>query len=126
MRIFAFDWATKKALTVYDGKKVKTIPNSIDSFQEFLADFGEEKDIMLFEFGGGDIFKIMAYRAGHAIMKVPGKKVKDYRDSKAEEKSDETDAKLIFDLFMDECGGSAIENLGNPRVTMPSRQDALL
>lgn len=120
MKIYSFDWATKKALTVYDGKKVKIIPNSIDEFQVFLADLGEEKAVMLFEFGGGDLFKIMAYRAGHAVMQVPGKRVKEYRDGKGEKKSDEADAKLLYDLFMNENGGSVTGKLGNPGPKMPS------
>jgi hypothetical protein len=83
MKILSFDWATRKALSVYNSQtgKVKQILNSIVAFEKFLAAL-KGPAIMLFEFGGGDTFKIMAYRAGHIILQVPGKKIKDYRDKK--------------------------------------------
>jgi hypothetical protein len=121
MKIFAFDWGTKKAFKVYDGVKIKTVPNSIDDLQKFLTDLGDEKAVMLFEFGGGEMFKVMCYRAGHAVFQVPGKWVKEFRDQRGEEKSDEADARLLYELFM-EGGGSAtsrIENQ-NPGRTLPS------
>lgn len=139
MRIYSFDWATKKALTVYDSKtqKVKSIPNSIEEFEKFLNNLGgsatlpvknfifamppSQKCIMLFEFGGGDTFKIMAFRAGHSVLQVPGKKVKDYRELLGKEKSDEADAKLIYDFYIkNDEGGSAIGKLRNSRERMPS------
>ena len=117
MRIFSFDWATKKALTVFDSqaKKVKSIPNQIEEFEKFLEKI-KESTIMLFEFGGGDTFKIMAFRTGHTILQVPGKKIKDYRDSKGIEKSDEADAKLIYDFYIDN-GGSA-EGKVSKKITL--------
>jgi hypothetical protein len=124
IKIFAFDWATKKSLTIYDGKKIAIISNSIDAMQEFLADLGKEKAIMLFEFGGGEMFKVMAYRAGHAVMQVPGKRVKEYRDAQGKEKSDETDAKLLYDLFIEENGGErATAEVGNLTIALPSRPE---
>ena len=106
MQIYSFDWATKKALTVYDSKtkKVKQIPNSIEEFGKFLEKLNGSATF-LFEFGGGDTFKIMAFRAGHTVLQVPGKKIKDYRDSKGMEKSDEADAKLIYDFYIENGGG---------------------
>lgn len=122
MRVLSFDWATKKALTVYDSKKnkVKSIPNSIDEFGKFLEKLDGNKITMLFEFGGGDTFKIMAFRAGHTILQVPGKKIKDYRDKLGREKSDEVDAKLIFDFFMENDGRGATKGMRNSTGEMPS------
>jgi len=102
MRILSVDWATKKALKIYDSQtsKVRTIQNSIDAFKKFLVGLKEEKVRMLFEFGGGDTFKIMAFRAGHEVLQVPGKKINDFRESLGKEKSDEVDAKLIYDYYI--------------------------
>lgn len=109
MRVISFDWATKKAVTVFDSKakKVKSIPNQIEEFEKFLTKI-KGLAIMLFEFGGGDTFKIMAFRAGHTVLQIPGKKIKDYRDSKGIEKSDEVDAKLIYDFYIENGGDVGI------------------
>lgn len=106
MRTLSFDWATKKALIFYDSQKEKTkqIPNSIEEFKKFLESLGKEKTIMLFEFGGGDTFKIMAFRAGHTVLQVPGKKIKNYRDSKGLIKDDIVDAKTIYDFYVENGG----------------------
>jgi len=40
MKVYAIDWATKKDLTVYDGKKVKSIANTLDEFDKFLDYIG--------------------------------------------------------------------------------------
>lgn len=103
MRILSCDWATKKALAVYDShtKKVKIIQNSIPEFKKFLEKLGSRKVILLFEFGGGDTFKIMAFRSGHTILQVPGKKIKDFRDKLGKEKTDEGDAELIYKFFVE-------------------------
>lgn len=118
MRILSFDWATKKALTYYDSKteKVKEIPNAIEAFEGFFEKLDGKKATMLFEFGGGDTFKIMAYRAGHSVLQVPGKKIKDFRDSKGEEKSDENDARLIYEYYIENNGGGA--SFGLPKNVM--------
>lgn len=124
MRVISFDWATKKALTYYDSKteKVKSIPNSIEEFGKFLGKI-KEPAMMLFEFGGGDTFKIMAFRAGHQVLQIPGKKIKDFRDSLGKEKSDEVDAKAIYDYFI-ECGGGARTQMSE-RITraLPPAED---
>jgi len=154
MRILACDWATKKALKIYDSqtKKVKTIQNSIDEFEKFLKTLGgsaekkvnnsesrlpSSKVTFLFEHGGGDTFKIMAFRASHQVFQVPGKRINDYRESLGKEKTDEGDAKLIYDYYMEECfssnensvprlpppdenkGGSAKKNVRNSKVLLP-------
>lgn len=123
MRTLAFDWATKKALTVYDSqtKKIKEIPNSIEAFEKFLSNFDGKKATMLFEFGGGDSFKIMAYRLGHTILQIPGKKIKDYRDELGEEKSDSKDAELIYKFWKENNGGSAVRAMNkNSMIALPS------
>jgi len=121
MKIYAIDWATKKDLTVYDGKKVKSIANTLDEFDKFLDMIGGSakkevtkgskadlpSSILLFEEGGADMQKLKAYRASHKVLTVPGKKIRDYRVSLGEEKSDEKDAELIYKYFIKE-GGSAI------------------
>jgi hypothetical protein len=115
MRILSFDWGTKKELAVYDSKidKVKKIANSIEVFEKFLEGLNGEKAITLFEFGGGDVFKIMAFRAGHSIFQVPGKKIKDYRESLGIKKTDEGDAKLIYDFWNLNGGESATLRVSN-------------
>jgi len=158
MKIYAIDWATKKDLTVYDGKKVKSIANTLDEFDKFLDMIGggaigvetksstkvmppskENKpggernrlldrksnslnafpSILLFEEGGADMQKLKAYRAGHKVLTIPGKKIRDYRVSLNEEKSDEKDAELIYKYFIKE-GGGARENLTKgSRKSMP-------
>jgi len=125
MKIYAIDWATKKDLTIYDGKKVKSMANTLDEFDKFLDYIGGSAiskmtrkssmislppSILLFEKGGADMQKLKAYRAGHKVLTIPGKKIRDYRVSLNEEKSDEKDAELIYRYFMSE-GGSAIKRV---------------
>jgi len=134
MRILSCDWATKKALKIYDSqtKKVKTIQNSIDEFEKFLKTLEgsavnklnnsnvyvpSPKVLFLFEHGGGDTFKILVFRAGHAVLQVPGKRIKDYRESKGKEKSDEGDAKLIFDFYKE--ADAAAPLIKNYKDSMP-------
>ena len=141
-KIFAVDWATKKALNIYNGKKNKVLANSEEEFEKFLDSLGDgakesvanqpttplptPRAIFLFEFGGGESFKIMAYRAGHMVIQVPGKAVKEYRDAVGEKKSDATDARMIRDLFIskindDDNGGSATTIVANqPMWKLPS------
>lgn len=121
IRILSFDWATKKKLAVFDSQtqKVKSIPNSIEAFEKFLAKI-KKPSIMLFEFGGGNTFKIMAYRKGHTVLQVPGKKIKDYRDSLGKEKSDETDAWLIYNFYIENDGRGARSNVRNSSPGLPS------
>jgi hypothetical protein len=121
MRILSFDWATKKELAVYDSKtdKVKKIANSIEVFEKFLEGLNGEKTIMLFEFGGGDVFKIMAFRASHSIFQVPGKKIKDFRETKDIKKSDEGDARLIYEFWNDNGGESVTGSLRNFEEYVP-------
>lgn len=121
MQVYSFDWATKKALTVFDSKtgKVKQIPNSMAEFGKFLGKI-KEPATMLFEFGGGDTFKIMAFRAGHTILQVPGKKIKDYRDEKGLIKDDVIDAKVIYDFYMENRGGGARLRVRNSNHTLSS------
>jgi len=119
MKILSFDWATKRSLTVYDpgSGKTKQISNSIVAFEKFLAAL-KDPAIMLFEFGGGDTFKILAFRAGHYVLQIPGKKIKDYRGSKGIEKSDQVDAKVIYDFFMENEGEAATRFLRNSKPVM--------
>jgi len=107
MQIYAFDWAEKKALTVYDAqtKKVKEVANTIEAFEKFLAKL-KTPATLLFEQGGGDTFKIMAYRAGHVVGLVDPKKVKVYRDAQGIAKSDANDARAIYDYFINQGGGA--------------------
>jgi len=122
LRVFSFDWATKKALRVYDSKtqKVKQISNSIEAFEKFLKGI-RDPVAMLYEFGGGDTFKILAFRAGHTVLQVPGKKIRDYREEKGIQKSDSIDAQIIYDFFIENGGGSARISLKNiSKKNMPS------
>lgn len=77
---------------------------------------------MLFEFGGGDTFKIMAFRAGHTVLQVSGKKIKDYRDAKGLIKDDVIDAKAIYDFYMENGGKVVIDEMRNSSdsVRLPS------
>lgn len=119
--ILSFDWATKKSLTIYDSKtkKIKSIPNSIEQFDKFLKKL-KKPAILLFEFGGGDTFKIMAFRAGHTVLQIPGKKIKDFRDSLGKEKSDEMDARLIYEFYIENDGRGATGSVRNSRPGLPS------
>lgn len=121
IRILSFDWAIKKKLAVHDSKtqKVKSIANTIEEFEKFITKI-KEPSIMLFEFGGGDTFKILAFRAGHTIFQVPGKKIKDFRDSKALKKNDAIDAKAIYDFFIENGGRGAILRMRNSIDVLPS------
>lgn len=111
MKTLSFDWATKKALTVYNPGtgKTKQVQNTIPAFEKLLATL-KDPAALLFEFGGGDTFKIMAFRAGHFVLQIPGKKIKDYRDKRGIEKSDPSDAKLIYDFYV-ENGGEAAKGI---------------
>jgi len=121
MRILSFDWATKKALTVYDSQndKTKEIPNSIPEFEKFLKTI-KEKTIMLFEFGGGETFKLLAFRAGHTIIQIPGKKIRDYRVEHGIEKTDLKDAKTIYDFFINNNGGSIMASVRKSTICVSS------
>jgi len=120
MKIYAIDWATKKDLTVFDGKKVKSMANTIEEFDKFLDKIGGSaigistkssiwqmpSPILLFEEGGADMQKLKAYRADMTVLTIPGKKIRDYRESIGEEKTDEKDAELIY-RFYEKGGGGA-------------------
>lgn len=120
MKVFSFDWAIKKKLARYDSitNKVKEIANTIEAFEKFLAKL-KTPAMMLFEHGGGDTYKIMAYRAGHTVAQVPGKRIKDYRDANNLAKSDAVDAKAIYDYFIKEGGGVALTVSKRIRISMP-------
>lgn len=113
MRIISFDWATTKEITYYDATsgKVKVLANTLESFEKFLAKL-KEPVTMLFEAGGGDTLKIMAFRAGHTVLTVPGIKVKEYRDRSDKIKSDEIDPKTLFEFYEEEGAVSAVHKLG--------------
>ena len=135
MKVYAIDWATRKDLAIYDGKKIKKIANTISEFDKFLESIkgggatiivpkvgarpGLPAPILLFEFGGADSYKIMAYRAGFQVLQVPGKKVHDYRESLGIEKTDENDAKLIYDFYMKERGSAMIIMPQSAKVKLP-------
>lgn len=121
MRVLSFDWHKKKALTVYDSKSknVKEIPNTIEQFEKFLKKL-DKKVVMLFEFGGGDTYKILAFRAGHKVIQIIPKAIKDYRVSKGKFKDDVLDARTIYDYFR-ERGGSATGSMKNISIlSLPS------
>jgi hypothetical protein len=99
MKVFSIDWHTKKEIVIYDGEDAKKLPNSSMAVMEFLASLGKEKCIFIFEAGGGDFFKIAAYRAGHTVLYTTGKSVKQYRDSLGVEKDDVADAVILYDLY---------------------------
>lgn len=67
----------------------------------------------------------MAFRSGHSVLQVPGKKIKDYRDLKGIEKSDPSDAKLIYDFYIENKGEIAISILRNSavQVRLPSKKN---
>jgi len=137
MKIYAIDWATKKDLTVFDGKKVKSMSNTIDEFDKFLDKIGGSANrpvtissknrlpspILLFEEGGADMQKLKAFRAGYEVLTVPGKKIRDYRESLGEEKSDEKDAELIYRFYEKEGGGAikTVTKSSNPGLPSPFR-----
>lgn len=100
MRVLSIDWADKKALKVFDSqaKKVKEVSNTIEEIEKFITSL-KDKAIMLFEFGGGDVIKIMAFREDHKVLQVPGKKVHDFRDKQGIKKNDEIDARLIYEFY---------------------------
>ena len=112
-KIYAIDWATKKNFAVFDGKKTKSIANTIKEFDKFLDKIGGSaagrltkssinsmpSPILLFEEGGADMQKLKAFRAGYEVLTIPGKKIRDYRESIGEEKTDEKDAELIYRFY---------------------------
>lgn len=97
MYYLSIDWAKVKNLAVYDSKtgKVSSVSSTIGAFELFLEKV-KGSPAFLFEQGGGDSFKLLAIRTGYKVFVVPGKRIKDFRDSLDEEKStDEVDAFLI-------------------------------
>lgn len=58
-------------------------------------------------------------------MQVPGKKIKNYRDSKGLIKDDVIDAKAVYDFFMENGGKTVTEKLRNSTKIMrlPSQND---
>jgi len=109
--IYSIDWAVKKNIIIFDGEKTKSIPPTIDAIEKFLASFDGGKATFLFEAGGADVFKLLAFRAGHAVMQIPGRRVKESRDSQVTEKSDENDARLLWQLWQENNGGGAMNLL---------------
>jgi len=94
--MFAVDWAVKKKLRIYDSKKDKltTIGATIEEFRKFLKK-QKNHNPFYFEEGGGDSFKLLAYRNGDPVFTIPGKKTKDLREELKIEKSDEADAMIL-------------------------------
>ena len=99
---YAVDWATKKDLAITkDGKKVKFIPATIESFDKFLDGLNGDKYQFYFEEGGGDSFKLLANKNGHKVFTTLGKNTDDRREKLGIEKTDENDVKIIFDMAKD-------------------------
>jgi len=99
---YAIDWATKKDLAITkDGKKVKFISATIESFDKFLNSLNGDKYQFYFEEGGGDSFKLLANRNGHKVFTTLGKNTDDRREKLGIEKTDENDVKIIFDMAED-------------------------
>jgi len=99
MSIYAIDWHTKKEIPIYDGKKIKKIPNSPFSIAEWAKGLEKRKHIFLFEAGGGDFMKILLHRQGHTVLTMPGIHTKQFRDRIDVEKTDDTDVSLIYELY---------------------------
>lgn len=99
---YSVDWANKKKYQIYDIKtnSYKSIAPIQDAFIEFFDNLSGNHSFYL-EWGGGDIFKLLALRYGHKVFCVPGKKIKEYREglgkkrNKEIKKTDENDARLI-------------------------------
>jgi len=99
---YAVDWATKKDLAITkDGKKVKFIPATIESFDKFLEGLNGDKYRFYFEEGGGDSFKLLANRNNHKVFTTLGKNTEERREKLGIEKTDENDVKIIFDMAKD-------------------------
>jgi len=99
MKIYAIDWATKKDLAITkDGEKVKFIPATIESFDKFLNSLDGDKCQFYFEEGGGDSFKLLANKNNYKVFTTLGKNTDDKRKKLGIEKTDENDAKIIFDM----------------------------
>ena len=106
--IYSVDWALRKDFRFYNlsTEKVQNIKNSLEKLEGFLNSLNESTTFLI-EQGGGDSFKIMAYRKGHVVLAVPGKRVKEFRDELALDKTelekqgiaDEADAILIGELY---------------------------
>ncbi len=93
--MYAIDWAIKKELKVYDIQKdkLKSILPTLEAFAKFLQ--GKTKTQFYFEEGGGSSYKLQARRAGHEVLTIPGKQIKDYRDELGLPKSDKVDAVVL-------------------------------
>jgi len=103
MKIYAIDWATKKDLAITnDGKKVRFIPATIESFDKFLNSLDGEKCQFYFEEGGGDSFKLLANKNNHKVFTTLGKNTDDKRKELELEKNDENDVKIIWQIAVDE------------------------
>lgn len=99
MRVLAFDLATKKDIIVYDGEKTEKIVNSVQQVMEFFKKLGDEKIIAVYEAGVGDSLKKIALKLGHAGFWTSGQNTKAFREASGIEKTDENDAKVIYDMF---------------------------
>jgi len=103
--MYAVDWAIKKTLRIYDIRKdkLKELKPTIEDFGKFLSKL-KNKGPFYFEEGGGETFKLMAYRAGHPVYTVPGIKVKNLREELGLNKSDEVDAVTLGLLAKNQPG----------------------
>lgn len=107
MNLLSFDWATKKTMTYYDlGKdKVKELPNRFEEFEKFIISL-KKPHVLLFEMGGADTLKLLAFRGGHTVLQTPGKKARDYRVKKGILKDDLIDPKTLYEFYIEERGGA--------------------
>lgn len=95
---YAVDWSTKKNLAITkDGKKVKFIPATIESFEKFLNSLDGKKCQFYFE-EGGDSFKLLANRNKHKVFTIIGVNTANRRKELDLEKTDENDVKIIFEI----------------------------
>ena len=94
----AIDWSvTRDMVYTQDGKKVKKIPATKESFQKFLDKLNGDIGLY-FEAGGGDVFKLMANQKGYKIFTIPGKRTKEEREKLNIEKTDENDVVIIHSM----------------------------
>jgi hypothetical protein len=94
--MYSVDWAIKKQFQIYNVEKneLTSISPTGEAFEDFFSKI-PGLDSFYIEYGGGDIFKLMALKYGHRVFTILGKKVKEEREKLELPESDENSAKVI-------------------------------
>ena len=128
--MLAIDWSRTKELVTYDGNKVRKVNRTSllkklkDELEESTIKFESKNNfnsnLIITETSCPVIFLYELTRLGYTVRLIKGQDVKQYRETQNEHKSDEIDAKCIYEL------ASLKPNLLSEPVTLTSKRMQLI